>query len=273
MVCTFFDKKTSGSGIKNESISNKELAEELYKPIRKFNKRKAQSPFIGNIWGADLADMQLISRFNKGIRFSLCVINLYSKYTWVIPYYKGIGITNAFQKILKESNQKPNKIWVDKGSKFYNRSVKSWSEKNDIEMYSVYIEGKSVLAESFIRTLKNKIYKYMTSVSKNVFVDKLDDIVNKYNDTYHSNIKMKPVDVKSSTYIDYSKEVNEKDTKFKIRDTVRISQNKNIFAKGYVPNWFEEVFVIKKVKNTVLWTYIISDLKGEEIVGTFYEKE
>ena len=147
------------------------------------------------------------------------------------------------------------------------------ARKKDIEMYSTHNEGKSVITERIIRTLKNKIYMYMTSITKNVYIDKLDDIVNKYNNTYHNTIKMKPVDVKSSLYIDSSKEINDKDPKFKIGDIVRISKYKNIFAKGYVPNWSEEVFVIKKVKNTVPWTYVISDLKGEEIVGTFYEKE
>ena len=113
----------------------------------------------------------------------------------------------------------------------------------------------------------------MTSISKNVYIDKLDDIVNKYNNTYHSTIKMKPVDVKSNTYIDSSKEINDKDPKFKIGDIVRISKYKNIFAEGYTLNWSDEVFVIKTVKNTVSWTYVISDLKGGEIVGTFYRKE
>ena len=140
-------------------------------------------------------------------------------------------------------------------------------------MYSTHNEGKSVIAERFIRTLKNKIYKYMTSISKNVYIDKLDDIVNKYNNTYHSTIKMKPVDVKSSTYIDSSKEINNKDPKFKVGRIVRISKYKYIFEKSYTPNWCEEGFVIKKVKNTIPWTYIIGDLNGEKIVGTFYKKQ
>ena len=140
-------------------------------------------------------------------------------------------------------------------------------------MYSKHNEGKSVIVERFIRTLKTKIYKYMTSISKNVYIDKLDDIVNKYNNTYHSTIKMKPVDVKSNTYIDSSKEINDKDPKFKIGDIVRISKYKNIFAKGYVPNWSEEVFVIKEVKNTVPWKFVISDVKDEGIIGTFHKKE
>ena len=110
--------------------------------------------------------MQLISKFNKGFRFLLCVIDIYSKYAWVIPLKdkKGVTITNAFQKMLKESNRKPNKIWVDKASAFYNRSIKWWLGKNDTEMHSAHDEGKSVVTERFSRTLKNKIYKYMTSV-------------------------------------------------------------------------------------------------------------
>ena len=104
----------------------------------------------------------------------------------------------------------------------------------------------------------------MNLISKNVYIDKLDDIVNKYN---------KPVDVKPSTYIDSSKEINDENPKFKIGDIVRISKYKSIFAKGYVPYWSEEVFMIKKVKNTVPWTLVISHLKGKEIVGTFLEKE
>ena len=113
----------------------------------------------------------------------------------------------------------------------------------------------------------------MTAISKNVYVDKLDDIVNKYNNTYYSTIKTKPVDVKPSAYIESSKEINYQDPKFKINDMVRILKYKNVFAKRCTPNWSKEVFVIKKVKITVPWTYVISDLKCEEIVGTCYEKE
>ena len=219
--------------------------------------------------------MQLISKFNKGFRFLLCVIDIYSKYAWVVPLKgkKGVSIVNAFQSILKKSNRKPNKIWVDKGSEFYNRLMKSWLEKNDIEMYSTHNEGKPVFAERFIRTIKNKIYKHMTSISKNVHIDKLDDIVNEYNNTKHRTTKMKLIDVKDNTHIDFGKDANDNDPKFKVGDHVRISRYKNIFAKGYTPNGSEEVFVIKKIKNTVPWTYVIDDLNGEEITGIFYEKE
>ena len=171
---------------KNENISNKELAEELHKAIiRKFSKRKIHSPFVGNNWGAGLADMQLISKFNKGFRFLFCVIDISSKYAWIIPLKdKGTTITIAFQKVLAESDHKPNKIWVDTDTEFYNRSMKSFLQNNSIEMYSAHNGGKSVIAETFIKTLKNKIYECMTAVSKNVCIDKLyNDIMSKYNNT------------------------------------------------------------------------------------------
>ena len=139
---------------------------------------------------------------NKGFSFLLCVIDIYSKYAGVITLKdkKGTRTTNVFQKILDESNQKLNKIWVDKGSEFYNKSMKPFLQKIDIEMYLTYNEEKSAIAEKFIKILKNEIYKYMTSITKNAYIDKLDDIVNKYNNTHHSKIKMKPDDVKTNIY-------------------------------------------------------------------------
>ena len=168
--------------------------------------------------------MQLISNFNIGFRFLLCVIDIFSKYAWVVPlkYRKGTSIVNAFQSILKKSSRKPNKIWVDKGSEFCYSSIKKWLPDNDIAMYSTHNEEKSVVAERFIRTLKNSIYKHMTSIPKNVYNDKLDNIVNEYNNTYHRTIKMKPIDVKNNTYIKTGEEVNDKDSKLKLGDNVRI---------------------------------------------------
>ena len=226
--------------------------------------------------------MQLLSKFNKGFRFLLCVIDIFSKYAWIVLLKdkKGICIVNVFQKTLEESDRseakskgrRPNKIWVDKESESYNNSFKRWLKDNDIDMYSIHNEGKSVIAERFIRTLKNKIYRYMTAISKNVFIDKLDDIVDEYNNTYHKTIKMKHTDVKNNTYLDFEKEVNDKDPKFKVGDYVRIFRYKNIFAKGYMPNWSEEVFIISKIKSTVPWTYVINDLNGEEIMEHFMKK-
>ena len=120
---------------------------------------------------------------------------------------------------------------------------------------------------------KNKILKHMAAISKKVYFDVLDDIVNKYNNTVHRTIKMKPIDVTSDSYAEYNEDFNKKDPKFKVGDHVRISKYKNIFAKGYTQNWSEEVFVISKIKDTVTWTYVVSDLNGEPITGSFYKKE
>ena len=247
MVYKFFDKKSKGSGIINEP--NYQLANELHKPIiRKFKKRKVYSSFRDNIWGVDLADMQSLSKYNKGIKYLLCAIDLFSKYAWVVPLKdkRRITIVNAFQKIISKG-RKPNKIWVDQGSEFYNNSFKDFLKINNIEMYSTYNERKSVAAERFIRMLKNKIFKHMTAISKNVYFDVLDDIVNKYNNTVHRTIKMKPIDVTSNSYAEYNEDSNEKDPKFKVGDRVRISKYKNIFAKGYTQNWSEKDFVLVKL--------------------------
>ena len=186
---------------------------------------------------------------------------------------KGESIVEGFENILDNSYRKPNKIWVDHGSEFYNNKCKKFLKDNDIEIYSTFNEGKSVVAERFIKTLKYKIYKHMTTIVENVYSNDLDDNVKKYNNTIHSSMKMKPKDVTDDSFVEYSEETNKKSPKFKVGDNVRISKYKNIFAKGYRPNWSEELFVVNKVQNTVPWSYLINDLKFEEINGSFYEKE
>ena len=206
MVCKFFDSKVAPldkktmpsignakstaepSALARNSLERTEnkkiLVEKLHKPvIKKFNKRKVYSQFKDNIWGVDLADTKSLSKKNKGIKYLLCAIDLFSKYAFAVPLKdkKGISITNAFNKTIKQSNRKPNKIWVDQGSEFYNRVFKKWLSDNDIIIYSTFNEGKSVVAERFIRTLKNKLYKHMTATGKNVYYDLLDDIVNEHN--------------------------------------------------------------------------------------------
>ena len=200
--------------------------------------------------------MQSLSRKNKSIKYLLCAIDLYNKYAFVIPLKdkKGISIVNAFNKIIKQSNRKPNKIWVDQGGKFYNNVFEKWLSDNDINMYSTYNEGKSVVAEGFIRTLQNKLYKHMIATGKKVYYDVLDDVVNKYNNTKHSTIKMKPIDVKNNKRV-YIDEHNEKDSKFKVGDRIRISRYKNIFAKGYAPNCSSAIFIVDKINDTVPYTY------------------
>ena len=207
----------------------------MHKPvIKKFNKRKVYSQFKDNIWGVDLADTRLLSKKNKGIKYLLCAIDLFSKYAFVVPLKdkKGISITNVLNKIIKQSNRKPNKIWVDQGEEFYDHVFKRCLSNNDIIMYSTFNEGKSVVVERFIRTLKNKLYKHMTAINKNV----LDDLAHEYNNTKHNTIKMKPKDAKNDNNRVYIDEYNKKSARFNVNDRVRISKFKNIFAKGYTPN-------------------------------------
>ena len=170
--------------------------------------------------------MQLIRNLNKGFKL-------------LLKDKQEITFTYDFLKASLEWKRKPNKIRVDKNSELYNKSMKSFLQNDDIEMYSTDNEVKSITAERFIRTSKNKIHKHMASVSENAYIDKLDDIISEYNNTYHSTINMKPVDVESNNYIDSSEEINNnsnnnnnnnnnnKDHKYKIGDIVRTSKYKN----------------------------------------------
>ena len=218
MIYKFFNERTKGSGLKNLK-----LADELHKQIiKKFKRRKVYSSFKDNIWIDDLADITLISKLNKENKYFLCVTDLFSTYSWVIPLKnkKGESIVERFKKILSCSIRKPNKIWINHGSEFYNNKFNFFLTNNDIEMYSTFNEGKSVVAERFIKTLKNKIYKHMTTIGKNVYFNDLDDIVKNYNNTIHNSIKIKPKDVKNDSFIENIEESNKEDPKFEVSDHV-----------------------------------------------------
>ena len=200
---------------------------------------------------------------------------MFSKYAFVVPLKdkKGITIANAFQSNLDNSKRRPNKIWTDQGSEFRNTHFKKWLKDNSIAMYSTHNEGKFVISERFIRTLQNKNYKHRTANSEHVHFNILNDIVDKYNNTYHRTIKIKPINVKNDSVAEYNEEFNEKDPKFKVNDHVRISKYQTIFAKGYALNWSEEILIKNQIKNTVPPTYLISDLNGEESICSFNGKE
>ena len=185
--------------------------------------------------------MQSLNKYNRGIKYLLCAIDLFSKYAWVFPLKekRWITIVNAFQKIISKV-RKSNKIWVDQVAEFYNNLFKRFLRINNIEMNSTFNEGKSIVAERFIRTLKNKIFKLMAAISKSVYFDVLDNIVNKCNNTVHRNIKIKPIGVTSDSYAEHNKDSNEKElylklvivseyqnTKtFLLKDTLQIGQKK-----------------------------------------------
>ena len=207
------------------------------------------------------------------MKYLLCAIDLFNNYAWVTPLKekRGITIVNALQKVISKG-RKPSKIWVDQGGEFYNKLLKRFLKINGIEIYPTYNEEKSVVAERFIRMLKNKIFKHMTAISKSVYWNVLDDIVNKYNNADHRTIKIKPVDVTSDSYAKYDKDSYVTKPKLKFGDNVRISKYRNIFAKGYTENWSEEVFVVSKIKSAVPWANVISDLNGEPIAGSFIKE-
>ena len=220
--------------------------------------------------------MQAFTKFNRSIKYLLAVIDVFSKYEYLIPLKDKTGksVASASKTIFKE--RKPGKMWVDKGKEFYNKDVKEL-----IELYSTENEEKSSVVERWIRTMKEKMWKYFTDNNTNVYVDILPDLVEDYNNTRHSSIKMTPVEA--------SKKKNELEVwrnlypnrldiininpKFSIGDKVRLSKKKALFEKGYTTRWTEEVFTITKINRTSPITYKVADLNGEEIDGTFYEPE
>ena len=254
-----------------------ELAEELHKPIRrKFKKRRVLVGGIDKIWTADLADMTALSKDNHGYTFLLLVIDTFSKYGWVIPLKdkKGKTVADALKTIFKE--RKPEKLWTDKGKEFYNKDVKDL-----IELYSTENEEKSSIVERWIRTMKEKMWKYFTDNNTYTYMGILPNLVEDYNNTVHSSIKMTPVEASKkkneltvwrNLYPDRLK-IHDLRPKFSVGDEVRISKKKKTFEKGYTTRWTEEIFTITKIQNTNPITYKIADLKGEEIDGTFYEPE
>ena len=253
------------------------LAEELHKPIkRNFNRRRVLVSGIDKIWAADLADMKAFSKFNKGFNFLLLVIDIFSKYGWVLPLKnkEGKTVASALKTIFKE--RKPEKMWVDKGKEFYNKDVKDL-----IELYSTENEAKSSVVERWIRTMKEKMWKYFTDNNTNVYIDILPDLVKNYNNTKHSSIKMTPVEARKpkneltvwrNLYPDRL-EAARINPQFSVGDKVRLSKKKALCEKGYTTRWTEETFTITKIKHTSPVTYKVADLNGEEIDGTFYEPE
>ena len=243
--------------------------EELHKPIRrKFKKRRVLVNGIDKIWAADLVDMQAFTKFNRGVKYLLTVIDVFSKYGWLIPLKDKTGksVASALKTIFKE--RKPGKMWVDKGKEFYNKDVKDL-----IELYSTENEEKSSVFERWIRMMKEKMWKYFTANSTNIYIDQLPDLVKQYNNTGHSSIMVTPVKASKkenelkvwrNLYPEHL-EIRDINPKFSVGDKVRISKMKKTFEKGYTTRWTEEIFTIIEVKLTSPVTYKIADLNAEEI--------
>ena len=270
-------KRKLGLGVENH---NKILSEELHKAKRKnYPRRKIIVNNIDEIFAADLVEMQKFSKLNRGYRYLLTCIDIFSKFAWVIPLKdkKGITIKNALEKIFKQ--RKPKFLWTDKGKEFYNKQVLDLLNKNNIKLYSTNnSEIKSAVVERFNRTFKNMMYKKFTENNNTIFYNILDKLVNNYNNKYHSTIKMTPIEGskklnKNKIKNIYNFEKTKKPGKFKIGDRVRLSLEKNIFEKSYETNWTEEIFVIYDIKYSNVPYYYLKDLNNQKLQGTFYEQE
>ena len=234
---------------------------------------------IDEIWSADLVDMQAFSKFNQNYKYLLTIIDIFSKFAWVVPLKDktGASVMNAFDKVIKI--RKPEKLWVDEGKEFYNNLFKQWLTKHNITMYHTHNEGKAVVIERFNRTFKNLMWKYFTAHNTNKYMNVLPDMIDHYNETKHSSIKMPPTDASKPenqgiVYFNlYNSKRKNVSGKYKVGDQVRVSKYKRHFEKGYTPNWTEEIFVIHKIIKTNPITYQVKDLNGENISGSFYEQE
>ena len=252
----------------------------LHKPVRyKFPRRKVIVGGLGHQWQADLVDVSKLSKHNKGFKFLLTCIDVFSKKAWVIPLKDKSGSTllAAFQSI---PDPLPLKLQTDKGSEFTNRKVQTWLKDNNVHFFTTENDDiKACLVERFNRTLKSKLWRYFTKNNTLTYLDVLKDVVSTYNRTPHRSIGMAPLDVNDKTlgevwYRLYRDPATEyKESKLQVGDSVRISKTRRTFKKGYLPQWTEEIFIISKKQHTNPVTFILKDWSGDELKGSFYTQE
>jgi transposase InsO family protein len=263
---------------------NEELANELHAPVkRKFQRRRVISYGVDDVWSCDLVEMQEWCKDNKGYRYMLNVVDVFSKYAWSIKLLdkKGKTVLEAFKQIVKTSGRKPDHIWVDEGKEFYNKDMNEWIKDNDINRYSTHGEHKSAVVERFNRTLKTIMWKRFTAENTRNWIDMLDKLIFKYNNTKHSTIKMTPTEASQGKLLYNPLPHSEPPVrprapskpKYSVGDQVRISRIKGVFEKGYLPNWSEALYTIHEVKQTSPITYILKAMDGEIVEGGFYTEE
>ena len=231
---------------------------------------------------SDLVEVQSIAKQNKGFRYILVIIDEFSKYAWAQPIKKKTGkdVTEAFAKILKSANgHKPQNLQTDAGKEFYNEVFPNLMKRQNIYHFSAHGGAKAIIVERFNRTLKSKLYKYLTAANILKYVDVLPKLVNQYNHTYHKSIRMSPAKVTSfntkdiwyNLYGKYTKKKKKKSPAFKVGDKVRLNKKFRPFKKGYLPGWTEEVFVVRKVvPGMATVTYKVQELDDTPLQGTFY---
>jgi transposase InsO family protein len=265
------------------------VSHSLHKNLHlKFNRNPIISPDIDYQWQGDLMFLSELSRFNKGYKIALIMIDIVSRFAWgaLMKNKKGPTTTEAFKQILKRASpRKPQKLQTDKGTEFLNSNFQSLLKSNNINFFTTYSDMKAAVAERFIQTLKKLIYKYLAENNTNVYIDKFQDLINTYNNTTHSSTKFAPSEVSKSNQAEVMKNlygfmweadtIGKKENKFKINNYVRISKiHSNLFRKSYKGNWTDEIFKIAEIKNEYgQVTYGVEDLNGNEIMGSFYEPE
>lgn len=258
-----------------------QLVNELYKPARKnFPRRRTVLKGIGDLWQTDLAEFIPYVRINRGHKYILFVIDCFSKFLWTEPLKNKSAseVVKAMTSIIKRAQTTPRNLQSDMGKEYYNSEFKNLMKKHNINHYSSYSVKKAAMAERVIRTIKTKIYKMFNLRGKHIWIDKLREITDDYNNTKHSVIKMKPKDVskkheQSLLTSVYSHIKVAGPAKLRVGDVVRISKYKSIFDKGYHPSWSTELFKIIRVQATNPVTYLLEDMRQQPISGGFYEYE
>lgn len=261
------------------SKEKRQVVEELHKPARKnFDRRRTIIRGLGDLWQADLAQMDRYAKDNNKHKFILIVIDCFSKFIWAkaLKDKSAREVTEAFSEIL--SKTKPKNLQTDQGKEFFNKNFQALMKKHGINHYHTYSIKKAAIAERAIRTLKERLFKYFSLNGSYRWIDVLDDFVGEYNKTKHRTIGMKPCDVNEKnekgllkTKFNHIKIAGR--GRFKVGDVVRISKEKHVFSKGYLPNWTTELFKITNVKITNPITYLLEDMRGSPIRGAFYDLE
>jgi transposase InsO family protein len=268
-----FGTKTASDWLKTQDSYT------LHKPVRKkFPRRKTFAKGVNDLFQADLVDMQTMSRSNDSHRYILTCIDVFSKKAYALPLMdkRGPTLATAFEKIFSE--MVPNLLQTDRGTEFLNSSVQAVFKKYNIHHYWSFNDDiKAAVVERFNRTLKTRMYRYFTARHTNRWIDVLPSLIESYNNAFHRTIGMTPNEVTSEN----AQQIGERmyplkempHWKFQLGDTVRITVYKNIFVKGYIKNWSEEVYTIVERLVSTPPTYRLKDLSGEEIKGRFYEQE
>ena len=249
----------------------------LHKPVRKPKKFRRTLVFRPrDLWQIDLLDMQKYSKLNKGYRYICVIIDCFSRFVWVKPLKNktGVSIVNALALLIM--NERPKLIQADQGTEFFNKNVKRMLEAFGPKLYHTYSDKKAAIVERVQRTLRGRLGRVFTKQNTHNWIDKIEDIINSYNNSYHRSIKMKPTNVaKEHTANLFNNSLSGPGgvNKFNIGDSVRITTKKNIFKKEYEKSWSDEIFIIKGIQKTNPIIYLIKDRTGEQIQGGFYTEE